>query len=103
MRIVYWLTVAVAALVLASFAVSNRQMAALELWPLPFVAELPLYLLVLVAALAGFAVGGLAAWAGGHRARTEARLAARRIAPLERELSETRASPSRGDVPPIRT
>ena len=91
MKLLFWLLVALFALVLASFAASNRESVALALWPLPFVADLPLYLAVLGAVLLGFVVGALSAWAGGGRRRREARRRGRRIAALERELAATQA------------
>jgi uncharacterized integral membrane protein len=91
MKFVFWLVTAVAAVGLALFAASNRQIVSLGLWPLPFVLELPLYLVVLVSLVTGFAVGALAAWSGGARSRRERRRRGRRIAALERELAATQA------------
>jgi len=102
MRLLYWLPAAVGALALTLFAVSNRETVALEVWPLPFAADLPLYLIVLVALLAGFAIGAVAAWLGGRRRRQRARQDRRRLAALERELTATQsrldrpAEPARG-------
>ena len=91
MRVVYWAAVAVAAVVLMLFAVSNRTPVSLGLWPLPFAAELPLYLLALGALLAGFLIGILGGWLAGGSRRAELRRARRRIAALERELTTTQA------------
>jgi len=49
------------ALVIAWFAVSNRSTILLELWPLPGSLEIPVYLVVLIALLAGFVLGAGAA------------------------------------------
>lgn len=91
MRVVYWAAVAVAAVVLMLFAVSNRTAVSLGLWPLPFAAELPLYLLALCALLAGFLIGVIGGWLAGRSRRAELRRARRRIAALERELAATQA------------
>lgn len=91
MRAAFWLFILVIAAVLALFAVSNRDSAALAFWPLPFVVELPLYLLVFAALALGFIVGEIAAWIAGRRWRREVRRRGRRIAALERELSATQA------------
>lgn len=91
MRVLFWILVVIVAVVLAAFAVSNHQIVALELWPLPWLLELPLYLAVLGALLLGLLAGALATWAGGRRRRREARAQRRRIAALERELAATQA------------
>jgi uncharacterized integral membrane protein len=91
MRAVFWLVVAPIAALLALFAISNREMVSLGLWPLPFLIDLPLYLLVLAALLLGFVIGEFAAWLSGWRWRREARRCARRVAALERELAATQA------------
>jgi hypothetical protein len=85
------------------FAVSNRQTALIELWPLPVRAELPLYLLVLGTLVVGFVVGQLVTWIAGWRWRREARRSRERIAMLERELAAERAqravAPDAGTTP----
>jgi uncharacterized integral membrane protein len=91
MRFLFWLGVLVVAMLLALFAVSNRTPAALAFWPLPFVAELPLYLAVLAALLTGFVCGAATPWLAGHSRRREVRRCHRRVAVLERELAATQA------------
>jgi uncharacterized integral membrane protein len=87
---------ALAAVVLVLFAVSNREAVAIELWPLPDRAELPLYLLVLGMLIVGFVFGQIVAWTGGWRWRREARRSRTRIAALERELENERAQRASG-------
>jgi uncharacterized integral membrane protein len=91
MRAVFWLVTAVAAVVLVPFAVTNRAPVPLGLWPLPFVLETPVYLLVLLTLLAGFILGAAGAWLAGHRVRRDLRRQRRRVAALERELVATQA------------
>ncbi len=91
MRMVYWAAVAVAALVCSLFAVSNRDIVALGLWPLPFVIDAPLYLLVFLVLLIGLLVGALAVWFAGRRRRRALRRCRRRVAALERELAATQS------------
>jgi uncharacterized integral membrane protein len=93
MRVLWWIVLALAALLLILFAVSNRAVVTIELWPLPDRAEMPLYLVVLGSLIAGFFIGQLAAWIGGWRWRREARRSRDRIAALERELEAERARP----------
>jgi uncharacterized integral membrane protein len=101
MKLSYWIVVALVATVLALFAASNRESVTLALWPLPFVLELPLYLATLAGLLIGFIAGVVAAWIAGRKRRREARLRARRIAVLERELAAREAQlPSSGESAP---
>ena len=87
MRIVYWVLVAVAAAICGAFAISNRLVVSLALWPLPLAVALPLYLLVFAALLIGFLAGAIAAWRGGRHRRRELRRSRRRIGALESELT----------------
>jgi uncharacterized integral membrane protein len=91
MKLLFWIFVALVATVLALFAVSNRAVVSLGLWPLPFILDLPLYLVIVAALLVGFVVGALAAWVAGRQRRREGRRRGRRIAALERELAATQA------------
>jgi len=87
LRTFRWVLIGLAALALIIFAVDNRQVVTVSLWPLPIEASAGLYLVVLVTLFAGFLLGELIAWMNGHRWRREARLKARRIEELERELA----------------
>ncbi len=87
MRSFRWVLIGLVALALVIFAVDNRQTVTVSLWPLPIEASIGLYLVVLLTLLVGFLIGELAAWMNGHRWRREARLKAKRIAELERELA----------------
>ena len=91
MKFFWWGVLALGALVLILFAVSNRQSVSVELWPLPALVELPLYLVVLGTLLVGFFAGELVAWVRNWRWRREARRSRDRIAALERELDAARA------------
>lgn len=99
MKIAFWTMVVLIAAVLAAFVMSNRAVATLSLWPLPFVAELPLSLAILSALAIGFLAGALCVWIGGRRRRRELRERGRRIAVLERELAVTRAQLHPGGEP----
>ena len=72
------------------FAVSNRQQVEVGLYPLPFTVAMPLYLLVLGAALLALVGGALTAWLLGHRARVTARKNAKRLQSVEQELAHMR-------------
>jgi lipopolysaccharide assembly protein A len=77
------LTLAIAAVL---FAVSNRAPVALELWPLPFALDVPIYAVALATLTLGVVWGFLIGWWGTLRARRRARLEARRAADLEQDL-----------------
>ena len=91
MRVVFWVLTVIAAAAFVAFAVANRQSVSLGLWPLPFLVEAPVYLVVLLTLLAGFVIGAVAAWIGGRRSRRQLRRRRRRIEALERELAATQA------------
>ncbi len=93
MRYIRWIVTVPLGLVVILFAVSNRETVRLELDPLPFTVSSPLYLLVLVVALAGFVSGGLVAWISGRRWRRRARREAHRAQLLERENADLRRHP----------
>lgn len=91
MRHVSWVVtvpVGVAAIV---FAVANRSTTLVNFWPLPWVAELPLFLVVLGCLVLGFVAGGVAAWLSGGRRRRRAREAEERVRLLASEVAELKA------------
>lgn len=90
-RILFWLLAVPVALLVVVFAVANRHDVRLELWPFPWVLDLPVYLAVLGALLKGMVLGAVIAWAAGHRARRRAREQARRAESLERQLAAEKA------------
>ena len=91
MKAVYWAATLLAAVFLTPFALSNREHISLGLWPLPFLVDLPLYLLVLLLLLAGFIIGAVATWVAGRHIRRELRRRRRRVEALERELVAVRS------------
>lgn len=100
MRYLYWLLIAVAAIVFGDFAVSNLGAVTVELWPLgEFRSQL--FLIVLLSLLAGFLIGLLVAWVWSWGARRAAWARARRIEILERDLAaaEQRAKSTAVIVP----
>ncbi len=76
-KLLSWIILAPLALFIIVFSVSNRAPVTLELWPLPFAMEPPLFAVVLVGAVLGFLFGAAAAWISGASARSGARSRAR--------------------------
>lgn len=72
------------------FALSNRELVTLALWPLPFVLDLPVYLAVLVPAAIGFVIGGSVAWSSAARARREVKRRRDQVAELSEEVVKAR-------------
>jgi lipopolysaccharide assembly protein A len=101
-RIVYRVIIFAGAILLILFAVSNRETVSLELWPLPFLVDLPLYLLFFLTLLVGAVLGAFAARIAGRGTRRELRRRRRRIEGLERELAATH-SQLESPEPPIMT
>ena len=91
MRILFRAVFLVIAISLILFAVSNRETVSIGFWPLPFLADLPLYLLCFLSLLIGALIGVAAAWIAGHRNRRELSARRRRIEALERELMATQS------------
>ena len=91
MKVVHWAGMLAGVVLLIPFAVSNRGPVSLGFWPLPFLVDLPLYLLVLLLLLVGFVIGATTGWLAGRRARRELRRRRRRVEALERELVAARS------------
>jgi lipopolysaccharide assembly protein A len=87
-------------LLIILFAVSNRALVTVELFPLPGQAILPLYLLVLPLLALSFFLGALLMWVLGHGARATARRESKRAQKLEKELGSLRVAALGLDAPP---
>jgi putative membrane protein len=72
------------------FAIANRQLVLLDLWPLALTIQAPLFLLVLGSTVVGLLAGAVVAWFSGGATRRRAREARRRIDELEREVARLR-------------
>jgi uncharacterized integral membrane protein len=104
-RILYRAGFLVIATFLILFAVSNRETVSVGFWPLPFLADVPLYLLCFLSLVIGALIGVAIAWMAGHAKRRELRTRRRRIDALERELTTTqsqignRSEPAKAQLP----
>ncbi len=72
--------------VIVSFAVSNREMVTMALWPLPETYEVQLFWVFLFGLVVGAVLGGLGAWLGGMRKRRAARRWRREAQALDSQL-----------------
>lgn len=75
MNWISWIVIGAIGLIVAVFAVSNREVVELVLWPTPFVLNLPLYLLLLGPFVIGVVVGWAWSWMVSGKARARARRA----------------------------
>ena len=88
MKHVSWIITIPVTLVVVVFAIANRTPITVNFWPLPWVAQLSLYLVILGSLLAGFLVGAAIAWLSAGRRRQEARRTAERLRGLTAELTQ---------------
>lgn len=93
-RFLSWVFMLPAAVVVIVFAVVNRGVFSVDLWPLPISVEAPFSLFVLTGLAVGFVFGVFGAWMSGSRARAQvraqARANARRATAAERDLEALR-------------
>ena len=75
----------------AAFAVANRAAVTIDLDPLPFALDAPLYAVVMAAVFADLVVGGLTAWLTGGKRRREIRRLKRNLKMLESEVASLRS------------
>lgn len=101
MRLLGWLLALPVSLLAVVFAVANRHGLRLELWPLPWSVEVPVYLAVLGPLVLGLMLGALVAWLGGHSARMAAGYHRRRAESLERQLAAAGGSDDKVSAPQL--
>ncbi len=98
-KLLTWIVLAPAAVIVVAFAVANRHAVEVSLDPLPVTLVAPLYVVVMLAMLVGLVIGGWAAWQRGSKWRRRAREQGRQASRLSGELQEARASASTAVVP----
>ena len=85
MKYLSWIILLPLALVLILFGVNNRGTVPIDLWPAPFIIDIPLFALLFGALLIGVVWGGIAAWMNAGRVRRDARQANRDLRSLSLE------------------
>jgi len=63
----HWLITAPLAIILIVFAVNNRHLVDVSLWPLDFIVRWPLFVFVYIGLVAGFLAGATVAWVSTAR------------------------------------
>ena len=80
-------------IILVAFALSNRQVVQLGLWPTDILIDAPLSITILVASGLFFIVGALMTWGAGVMTASRARQAERTVRQLEAEVRALKAQP----------
>lgn len=80
-------------LVVAVFAIVNRAPVDLSLWPLPWDARAPLFIVLLGSLLLGVLIGAALVWSGARRQRSAAREHRRTNERLQRQIDRMKAQP----------
>ena len=70
------------------FAISNRGLVELTLWPLPGSVTVPIFILAFGVFTVSFFAGGFVAWVGAGKTRGRARVAERKVREEEREIAD---------------
>ena len=105
MRYIWYLFLAILAIVLVTVALANAELVTLRLLPATMAGflgfswevNLPLFLVVFLGIAAGLLIGFLWEWWREHRYRVEMRAEKRQRQRLEREMAQMRTSGSKGD------
>lgn len=88
MRIISWVVALIVGIAVVLFAVSNRQMVDIALWPLDGTVAVQLFIPVLVCGLVAFLAGGVVSWLSAAPTRRLSRHRKRRIDDLERRIAQ---------------
>ncbi|AMW34264.1 DUF1049 domain-containing protein [Haematospirillum jordaniae] len=86
LRFLSWLSGIPLAIAVVLFAAANHESVQVGLWPLPWIIELPLYLLALAPLVVGLLVGLALGWIAAAPARKAARAERRRSRFLEGQV-----------------
>ncbi len=98
MKLLYWLIAGPLIALSILFALSNRESVDLSIWPLPFTAGVPVYVVALGGLALGFFAGGIVAWFGAGRTRGRARAAERTLRGREVELEDLRRKVKEAEI-----
>ncbi len=95
MKNLSWIILFPLAVVLIVFAVSNRGPVSVDLWPLSLVIDIPLFVLMFAALLAGIIWGGVATWRAARGSRKLSRSRAKDVSQQEIEINRLKDQISR--------
>ena len=105
MKKLRWLFTIPLALIVIVFAVNNRHIVDVSLWPLDFIVRWPLFVFVYIGVFAGFLAGAVVAWsstAQRHRRARQRRIDKDlRTAEAARRKDEAEIGKGAGATPPV--
>lgn len=78
-RLISWIVMLPLIVAVIIFTVSNRGRVEIDLWPLPFVYDLPVFAVGLGGVLVGFLFGAVIAWLSGGKTRKFSRQLMRKL------------------------
>ncbi len=92
MKLVSWAFLALLAIIVITLSVGNKDAVTFSLFPLPFVMDIPLYLLILGGALIGLVLGAFRTWLSDGKLRREVRELKRENTKLQGDLGRLNSS-----------
>lgn len=95
-----WIVGLVITVVIAVFAVMNRDSVPLQWSPVHDPASVPAYIAILGAMAFGFVLGGLVVWMNMSKLRSAKRQQKREIVTLQQEVEKLKSRPPANDVHP---
>ena len=84
-KLLFWIIAIPLALAIIVFAVNNGRVIAIDVWPLPYSPEVPVFAIGLVGLFAGFLFGGIVAWLRAGKTRQRNRDLYRRLESDQRD------------------
>ncbi len=97
MKLIGWALAAIVALIAVAFAVHNFSPTNLDLWPLPYTVDMPIFAVVIIAAFFGFLAGAAVTWLASAGTRRRARERKREVKSLAAELDTNKRTQSSTD------
>ncbi len=94
-RLVFWLIFVPALAGIVVFALNNRSVVAVDLWPFGVSVEMPVYLAFLLSLGVGVVLGGFVSWLGQSRTRAQLRERVYQGEVARRELAVEREKTAR--------
>jgi uncharacterized integral membrane protein len=92
MKLLFWIVGVPLLLLAAFFAIANRELVTVSLWPVAEPVDIPLFIAIVAPLYLGVILGVLAGWwSGARRARAGRRAETRRADALEREAAMLRS------------
>ncbi len=99
MRQLGWFVGGIVTVLAVVFAIHNYDQQTVNLWPLPYKIELPLYALVLFAVALGFVIGSFLTWVSESRWRRLARKRGRQLSQLEKQVGALQPAAENAKAP----